>query len=240
MDVIVSEGRPLGFDLVLRIHAIRCLGGMFLDRRGGVQLGPLHGSIRAAAEAEIRVEGAEFITTYEPTLRSWTAAWKWTNGCAPDILHNTKEQYPPAAATRAAYEKELQSWVQNGWVVPYDQQRFGPARALIALMAVIQRTKGKVRPVFDFRELNGHNVHCQQRRMRRQASGMAPSRHERVAVRSTKSIPADPCRGVALAIPNSDAPWPQVLPHPVGIRAECRAEYRGSSVNVTSLSVVSL
>ncbi|KFD56056.1 hypothetical protein M514_03180 [Trichuris suis] len=32
----------------------------------------------------------------------------------------------------------------------------GPAKALIPLMAVIQRSKQKVRPVMDFREVNAH------------------------------------------------------------------------------------
>uniref|UniRef100_A0A5S6QFN5 Peptidase A2 domain-containing protein n=2 Tax=Trichuris muris TaxID=70415 RepID=A0A5S6QFN5_TRIMR len=95
VDVIVSEQKPLGFDLVLGIHAIQRLGGMFLDHQGDVQLGPLNAPICASAHAEIRVEGAEFVAAYEPTLKSWKAAWKWANGCAPTILHNTKEEYPP-------------------------------------------------------------------------------------------------------------------------------------------------
>uniref|UniRef100_A0A5S6QJ31 Uncharacterized protein n=1 Tax=Trichuris muris TaxID=70415 RepID=A0A5S6QJ31_TRIMR len=156
VDVIVSEQKPLGFDLVLGIHAIQRLGGMFLDHQGDVLLGPLNARICASAHAEIRVEGAEFVAAYEPTLKSWKAAWKWANGCAPTILHNTKEEYPPAIAVRPAYEKELTTWIQNGWLIPYDEQRLGPPRALIPLMAVIQRAKGKVRPVLDFRELNGH------------------------------------------------------------------------------------
>ena len=54
------------------------------------------------------------------------------------------------------YEKELQRWIDDGWLLPYDEQAYGPAKGLIPLMAVVQRNKRKVRPVMDFRELNTH------------------------------------------------------------------------------------
>ncbi|KFD50081.1 hypothetical protein M514_09041 [Trichuris suis] len=114
------------------------------------------GPICAAADAKIRVEGADFVAMYDPALQGWTAAWKWANGNALTVLRNTLEEYLPTAAARAAYEEELRTWIQNGWLIPYDERRLGPAKALIPLMAVVQRTKGKVRPVLDFRELNTH------------------------------------------------------------------------------------
>ncbi|KFD56737.1 hypothetical protein M513_02414 [Trichuris suis] len=40
--------------------------------------------------------------------------------------------------------------------MPYDESKYGPAKGLIPLMAVVQRSKKKVRPVMDFRELNAH------------------------------------------------------------------------------------
>uniref|UniRef100_A0A5S6Q9C9 Uncharacterized protein n=1 Tax=Trichuris muris TaxID=70415 RepID=A0A5S6Q9C9_TRIMR len=49
---------------------------------------------------------------------------------------------------------------------------------------------------------------------------MASAELECVDIRFAESIPADPCRGVTLVIPDSDAPRPQLLPRPVGIRAE--------------------
>ena len=41
-------------------------------------------------------------------------------------------------------------------VYPIPQERLGPPKGLIPLMAVVQHTKGKVRPVMDYRELNEH------------------------------------------------------------------------------------
>ncbi|KFD46673.1 hypothetical protein M513_12441 [Trichuris suis] len=156
VDVIVSDRKPLGFDVVLGVNAIRLLGGMLLDRHGRVRFNSPSSPICAAADAKIRVEGADFIAMYDPALQGWTAAWKRANGNAPTVLRNTLEEYPPTAAARAAYEEELRTWIQNGWLIPYDERRLGPAKALIPLMAVVQRTKGKVRPVLDFRELNTH------------------------------------------------------------------------------------
>ena len=44
--------------------------------------------------------------------------------------------------------------MQNGWLRPYDESADGPPRGLLPLMAV--RQPNKVRPVLDYRELNGH------------------------------------------------------------------------------------
>ena len=47
-------------------------------------------------------------------------------------------------------------WIMNGWLIPYPQERLGPPKGLIPLMAILQHTKGKVHPVMDYRELNEH------------------------------------------------------------------------------------
>ena len=54
--------------------------------------------------------------------------------------------------------RELQRWIDDEWLLPYDEQTYGPAKGLIPLMAVVQRNKGKVRQVMDFRELNMHGA----------------------------------------------------------------------------------
>ena len=65
-------------------------------------------------------------------------------------------QYAVPAGIRQAFTQELQTWVDEGWLIPYREELFGKARALIPLMAVDQPHKGKVRPVLDFRELNSY------------------------------------------------------------------------------------
>ncbi|XP_037093010.1 uncharacterized protein LOC119112829 [Pollicipes pollicipes] len=59
---------------------------------------------------------------------------------------------PPAA--RREYDAELDAWVVQGCLVPYDEGRRGTARVLVPLMAVQQCIKSKVRPVMGYRKLN--------------------------------------------------------------------------------------
>uniref|UniRef100_A0A5S6Q541 RNase H domain-containing protein n=1 Tax=Trichuris muris TaxID=70415 RepID=A0A5S6Q541_TRIMR len=156
VEVIVSDHRPLGVDFVLGMGGIKLLGGVFLDSRGQVRFSPFDKATCAAASTGIQIDENDFVVTYNSVARSWTTAWKWANGNAPLVLQNTKEEYPPAPTAKVAYEAELKTWIQHGWLVPYDAKRLGPPKALIPLMAIVQRNKGKVRPVMDFRELNTH------------------------------------------------------------------------------------
>jgi transposase InsO family protein len=48
------------------------------------------------------------------------------------------------------FDEEVNAWISEGWLVPCEP----PEDGIVPLMAVVQETKGKVRPVLDFRELN--------------------------------------------------------------------------------------
>ena len=83
---------------------------------------------------------------------------KWAEGKEPGVVHNQASEYAVPQDARELYEKELQRWIDDEWLLPYDEQTYGPAKGLIPLMAVVQRNKGKVRQVMDFRELNMHGA----------------------------------------------------------------------------------
>ena len=68
----------------------------------------------------------------------------------------TTPEYTIPARARTEYDKELQNWIDNGWLVPYPEDKLGHLKGLIPLMAVIQQNKQKVRPVLNYRELNDH------------------------------------------------------------------------------------
>ncbi|KFD48845.1 hypothetical protein M513_10208 [Trichuris suis] len=123
---------------------------------GRVRFGLSGGTACAAKEAHIRLEEPDFSVTFDHARNHWTASWKWRDGKSPDVLKNVVQEYPPAKDVRREYEEELKLWVKQGWLVPYDERKHGPAKGLIPLMAVVQRRKNKVRPVMDFRELNGY------------------------------------------------------------------------------------
>lgn len=54
------------------------------------------------------------------------------------------------------YEQELSTWISSGWLILYPEEKLGPPKGLIPLMAILQQNKSKVRPVMDFQELNHH------------------------------------------------------------------------------------
>uniref|UniRef100_A0A5S6Q4C2 Uncharacterized protein n=1 Tax=Trichuris muris TaxID=70415 RepID=A0A5S6Q4C2_TRIMR len=157
VEAIVTDKRPLGFELILGMNGIAALGGVTVRDERRINFGV--GNTFAAAVCnggEIRLEERDFTAIYNPTVRAWTARWKWTNGMQPTSLRNKVQEYPPSGEVREKYEEELGEWIKNGWLVPYDESKWGPAKGLIPLMAVSQDNKGKVRPVMDFRELNSY------------------------------------------------------------------------------------
>ena len=48
----------------------------------------------------------------------------------------------------------LDDWIKDGWLIPYLDQKCGPPRGLIPLMAILQQSKLKVWSVMDYCELN--------------------------------------------------------------------------------------
>lgn len=83
-----------------------------------------------------------------------TARWKWAQKDPPIQLHHKVAEYKVSDGIRGEYEKELQQWIANSWLILYPQERLGPPKGLIPLMAVVQEQKQKVSPVLDYRELN--------------------------------------------------------------------------------------
>ncbi|KFD68668.1 hypothetical protein M514_03680 [Trichuris suis] len=139
-----------------RMNGIKALGGALVDSQGRARFGPSEGTAGAAKEVDIRLEEPDFLVTFDHAKQSWTITWKWRNGKGPDVLKNVVREYPPTTEARGPYEEQLRTWIEQAWLVPYDESKYGPAKGLIPLMAVVQRSKKKVRPVMDFRELNAH------------------------------------------------------------------------------------
>ena len=115
----------------------------------------------AVAAAEVggkclSIDATDFTAKFSAASGEWTVGWKWADGNGPDELKNGTAQYSVPETARQAYDEELQLWIQEGWLQPYDEQTDGPARGLIPLMAVVQPNQDKVRPVMDYRELNSH------------------------------------------------------------------------------------
>jgi len=82
--------------------------------------------------------------------RSWTAAWKWKSGEAPSESLGGAAAYASVKQHEKEVSQELAEWKKNGWLIPFKDT----AKAILPLMAEVQTTKGKVRPVLDYRALN--------------------------------------------------------------------------------------
>ena len=82
----------------------------------------------------------------------------------PDGLMYKAPEYPMFTQVQQEYHHELETWLNNGWLLPYPKEELGPPKGLIPLMAVFQQNKSKVCPVLDFHELheyiNAYTVHA--------------------------------------------------------------------------------
>lgn len=154
------EFRPVGFDMILGMNGILSLGGVSVSPGGGVCFGDrlLHCCSMAVAQedktGEIVIDEKDFRAVFDERSRSWTVSWKWATGEEPDILKNTISQYKISAAAKCQYDKEIERWIELGWLIPFDESILGPAKGLIPMMAVNQKNGRKVRPVMDYGELN--------------------------------------------------------------------------------------
>ena len=150
LNVLVTQGDLLGFDLLLGYDAIKALGGVVIARDGGVRF------LETPMCAAIHIDRPDFQVDYDDQQKAWTASWKWSDNRPPERLSNQTAEYTVPKRLREEYDHELQTWIDNGWLVPYPEKELGPPKGLIPLMAIIQENKDKVRPVMDYRELNGH------------------------------------------------------------------------------------
>ena len=151
-SALVVREKPLGLDLILGMDGIEALGGVTVLSANQARFGAE--DVCAAAVEEI--DEADFKISYDAESRKWTVAWKWNSGIGPKELTNTTAEYRIAPSARDEYEEEVNKWVSNGWLTPYNEEEHGPVRGTVPLMAIIQLNKEKVRPVMDFRELNSH------------------------------------------------------------------------------------
>ena len=153
-NVIGAEQLLDGVDVVLGMDVISQLGPIKIVE-GQFEV-PTVQSCAVASNQKLfdEIEDRDFSATFDGS--AWTVKWKWKTNTAP-ILNNQKEMYSSGMndKTRKFFEEEVDRWIKEGILIPWG----GEVDSVLPLMAVVQPTKGKVRPVLDFRELNAH-VQC--------------------------------------------------------------------------------
>ena len=85
-------------------------------------------------------------TTFKSTNIHQQVEWRWTVGLL--LLTNQIGCYESMLREeiRVEFKKEVESWIDKGILIPWS----GKVEGILLLMAVVQPTKKKVRPVLDF------------------------------------------------------------------------------------------
>lgn len=159
IQAIVINKIVTGVDVVLGMDAIARLGGVTVYRNS-VRFGGHQGAAgvqfekgvtgTAGLDKSCTIEDQDFSAHFDG--EKWTVKWAWKG--EPPILNNRVECYEHTlrGGTRVEFEKEVDRWISEGILRPWTEKVEG----VLPLMAVVQPTKQKVRPVLDFRELNVH------------------------------------------------------------------------------------
>lgn len=138
------------------------LGMDIIDRLGGVTVGGDEVRVGKAGvcvmtlcrERKPDVEDKDFDAWFDG--EKWTVRYMWNEKGEPRLKNMVTEYNTKLGdEQKRDYDAEVERWVAEGVLVPWRGEEGG----LLPLMAVEQPTKGKVRPVLDFRELN-HHVRC--------------------------------------------------------------------------------
>ncbi|XP_067931095.1 uncharacterized protein [Watersipora subatra] len=174
---VISESRNLGVDCLLGGDVIDHMGGVTVgrgvDSKYSVLWGNPHregccgvsrkepafsaaskagddsGPSRWGSMSLLLVEDSDFIAEF--AKGHWTVSWRWS-GELPNGLQTRISEYKCTQAPQVPERccAELKSWISKGWL----KRWHGPVEGIIPLLAVVQPTKDKVRPVMDYRELN--------------------------------------------------------------------------------------
>jgi transposase InsO family protein len=132
---------------------IKKLGGVCVGDE--VMFGERYCTVAAVEDnsaMRIEIDESDFTARFDG--EKWTVEWKWQNG-EPELANGCSEYAIPMDC-REEYEDEVSQWIDSGWLVEYNPQVHGRASGILPLMAARQPNKPKkVRPVLDYRELNG-------------------------------------------------------------------------------------
>ena len=170
---LVLENLLPDFELILGMDVIGKVGGLSL---GGATGEVQFGLVAKSEEQALSLEDVDFTADFDGNR--WIVKWKWT-GEEPR-LSNQVPGYRVKKHLQDKFDAEVESWIEDGILLPVPASE--SVDSVIPLMAVEQASKGKVRPVLDFKELNqyiachtGGSAVCEEavRRWRRMGVNLA-------------------------------------------------------------------
>lgn len=148
-------------DMILGMDCIMQLGGIRIDRQRRFRFNVETRIVNAISSdsqsnngvggSVLHVEDTDFRDDFDG--RRWVVSWKWKN--EEPVLTNSCAEYGMDVESRCLFEAEIEQWIRDGWLEPYQYEVHGRIDGVIPLMAAKQPNKAKkIRPVLDYRELN--------------------------------------------------------------------------------------
>ena len=141
--------------MIIGMDIIRNIGGVYVGRGNQVWVGEQHcaaGVVKDDRKQWLEINESDFSAVFDGA--KWTVEWKWENG-EPELA-NGCSGYAIPEECKEEFEMEVRQWIDAGWLEEYSPDVHGRAEGVIPLMAARQPNKPKkVRPVMDYRELNG-------------------------------------------------------------------------------------
>ena len=160
LHCFVTPSLVCGFSAIVGMDAVRGLGGVTVSSQsvpsfGNVEQGmemSLVAALGVSAASPLVVEDTDFSACFNGSR--FKVSWKW-QGKEP-VLKNQCGEYSISDECRVGYEKEVQSWIDCGWLVEHNVSKHGEVKGVIPMLAAFQPNKDrKIRPVMDYgRELN--------------------------------------------------------------------------------------
>lgn len=100
----------------------------------------------------IKIDDKDFESKF--CNKEWTVRWTWKD--RPPPINSKRGNYKIPLEDKEEFSAELDLWIREGILVPWDVKRDGCVKNVLPLMSVrqVKGDKTKVRPVLDFRFLN--------------------------------------------------------------------------------------
>lgn len=162
LKAVVSDEMVDGVEVLMGMDVIDALGGVTVlhdEINFGVPGKFISNMCSLVMEAEdiqdavnraYHISDRDFSATFDGKM--WTVKWVWKDD-QPVHLNNRISCYDSnlSGKTLEEFDKEVVRWIDEGILMPWKEE---VSEGIIPMLAVVQPTKDKVRPVLDFRELN--------------------------------------------------------------------------------------
>ena len=76
--------------------------------------------------AVITIDKPDFHTEFDQNKKIWVVPWKWSENQMPPKLENKAVEFLVPKQLREEFNNELQTWIDNGWMIPYPEEECGP------------------------------------------------------------------------------------------------------------------